>query len=1440
MNRIYNVVWNYSLMAWTVVSELGRGKKKHSSSKKIATYRGKTFLVFPVVMAVTSSVYATDINGYTDINSSTSFSDGLQWNTTATVQVDEGANVTVSNPSGSTTLNMDPSAGGDTSLWINGGTLTASNNGSVLMGKNSMLQIGGAQLGGLNSDQQGGAAGILSVGELKTVDGATNANIWMFGSSTSTARLNADSIDLEADENNFLSGIASASELAGEIHVTNDMTIINKTKGTFQLLGGTSLDVGGNLYLDTTNGTLLITTNEHQGHGVNVGGDLTLINNVKLSSDINNVSSDAAIFSTVVNVNGDINVIGKNAGSTGLQIINGTDTGITTLGDFNISSTVSGNTTDVIFGHAAKVTSDKDIKLDSVSGGAVNLYIGDSKYGAPTDISAKSITMSGDGDNKVIFNNNKPTETGAGGYVFDVAIDGTGSVEQQSGHTTLSTASNYNGGTIIVGGLLSIADSKALGSGNVGINTDPANTTTGLDIAYTDSSDFTNTLSGNGNTTVSGDAKIVSNNSGYAGNWNVTGVARTALDATNTDVGFGSGNVNISQTGSFIADTNGSFEFDNTLTGDGKLIAINNGNDFDFSPSVGNAFSGDVILENNKFSLDGVNTSTLENATLHVGSENITTVGDGTQHIGGLAFNGGTLVFGNISPGSTVSDKFIETSKDLNLTGKGTIQITDDGSFENRPHTPDGSRPLLQQDEAGVLVKLADSTGTVTGSGGNINLIDQHGNAISDSVITDINQNGVTVAKGTYDYRMTSGDNNDGLYINYGLTGVELLAQGDNALTLTAEGNTGNAADLSAQVTGSGDLRIDTDTDVSLSNSANSYTGATWVTAGGLKMGNNNVLGNTRLLNLADGTRLDMNGYSQMLQNLNADAGSTLDFNQGSLTVNNGAVAGEMTGAGSLTVTGGTLTVSSDNANMSADTTIASDGVVRMLSTQALGTGKINNQGTLYLGQNDVASNSFTAMAQQSHYEVGELTNSGTVVIGHNDANNNPVAGTTLTVNGNYIGENGHLQFNTVLGNDNSLTDKMVVTGDTSGSTGVSITNAGGKGDEVLNGIEIISVGGDSAGEFTQDGRIVAGAYDYSLVRGQGDNSNNWYLVNDGKPPVPPVPVPPVPLPDVRPEGGSYVENLAAANRLFNTTLHDRLGETQYTDALTGEKKVTSLWLRQVGSHNSWRDGSGQLKTQSNSYVAQLGGDLAQWSSDGLNRGHLGLMAGYGNNHSNTHSSVTGYSSKGSVNGYSVGAYGTWFANDADKSGLYVDSWLQYSWFNNYVNGQNLAGESYKSKGLTASLETGYTFKMGEFSGNHGTLNQWFIQPQAQATWMGVKADDHREVNGTRISSDGDGNIQTRLGFRTYLKSHHAMDEGKEREFEPFIEANWLHNTRSFSATMDGVRVSQAGARNIGEVKVGVEGQINPRVNLWGNIGAQMGDKGYSNTSAMLGIKYNF
>ncbi len=481
------------------------------------------------------------------------------------------------------------------------------------------------------------------------------------------------------------------------------------------------------------------------------------------------------------------------------------------------------------------------------------------------------------------------------------------------------------------------------------------------------------------------------------------------------------------------------------------------------------------------------------------------------------------------------------------------------------------------------------------------------------------------------------------------------------------------------------------------------------------------------------------------------------------------------------------------------------------------------------------------------------LLDNGNLVISGPDATRN--VGNVVTVTGDYRGNNGNIEFNTVLAGDDSTTDKLIVQGNTSGKTFVTVNKAGGSGAQTLNGIELIHVDGLSDGEFTQTGRIAAGAYDYTLGRGTGTNSGNWYLTSGKNTPDPlpnpeptPTPTPdskPEPAPggydnDLRPEAGTYTANMAAANTMFVTRLHERLGQMQYTDVMTGETKNTSMWMRHEGGHNRWRDGTGQLKTQGNRYVVQLGGDIAQWGRGETDRWHLGVMAGYGNDHNNTDSVRTGYRSKGSVNGYSTGLYATWFANDETHNGAYLDTWAQYGWFDNHVKGDGLPGESWKSKGLTASLETGYTWKAGEFSGSHGSLNEWYIQPQAQIVWMGVKADEHSENNGTRVESTGDNNVRTRLGVKTWIKGHNKMDDGKSREFSPFVEVNWLHNTRDFGTRMNGVTVHQDGARNIGEVKTGVEGQINTHLNLWGNVGVQIGDKGYNDTSAMLGLKYTF
>ncbi len=82
--------------------------------------------------------------------------------------------------------------------------------------------------------------------------------------------------------------------------------------------------------------------------------------------------------------------------------------------------------------------------------------------------------------------------------------------------------------------------------------------------------------------------------------------------------------------------------------------------------------------------------------------------------------------------------------------------------------------------------------------------------------------------------------------------------------------------------------------------------------------------------------------------------------------------------------------------------------------------------------------------------------------------------------------------------------------------------------------------------------------------------------------------------------------------------------------------------------------------------------------------------------------------------------------------------------------------------------------------------------------------------------------------------------KGDVREFEPFIEANWIHNTKQYGVRMNDTSTTLQGSRNVGEVKVGVEGRLTRDLSVWGNVAQQIGNNGFHDTSGVLGIKYQF
>ncbi|ATF91314.1 autotransporter outer membrane beta-barrel domain-containing protein [Cedecea neteri] len=639
----------------------------------------------------------------------------------------------------------------------------------------------------------------------------------------------------------------------------------------------------------------------------------------------------------------------------------------------------------------------------------------------------------------------------------------------------------------------------------------------------------------------------------------------------------------------------------------------------------------------------------------------------------------------------------------------------------------------------------------------------------------------------------------------------------------------------------------------------NNTTAATtpWTLYDGiLQVAENGALGSTSSLLTFNGGTLQLSNSFDLERAITLEsAGGTLDTQAFNTTISQGVTgSGSLTklGSGALTMTGdSTYTGPTTLAEGSLDVTgsLVSDVTAKMLTelsgTGSIGAATLETGSTLTVGsplQNNDAAASFTVN--------GALNNSGTVNLSRS-AN---ITGNRLNVSGDYVGgADSRLNINTVLGDDSSLTDKLVIHGGTSGSTVLTVNNVGGQGAQTEQGIEVVTVDGNSAaGAFSQSGRIVAGAWDYSLVQ----KGQNWYLTSmSNLPPDPPVdpvtppvdpieppidnitpPTQPDPVRVYRPEAGSYLVNLAAANTLFNLTLDDREGATEYRAPLDERGLARStFWLRQEGGQNRFHTGEGQISSSANRYVAQMGNEFLHGTSNQTDRWGAGLMAGYGNVSGSSRSNLTGYRSDSEMDGYSVGAYGTWYQNAVSREGVYVDGWVMYNWFNNRVSSDDLPSEDYKSRGFTASLESGYNMLLSE-----SERQAVYLEPQAQLTWMGVHSPEHTESGGTRIQDSGQGNLQSRLGVRLYLRGHRKEDDGKGREFKPYVEADWLHNSKNFGVKMGDTLLNEEGARNIGQLKLGVQGQISHDLNMWGGVAQQIGDKGYHDTSAMIGVKYGF
>ncbi|AEX51243.1 putative transporter ATP-binding component [Rahnella aquatilis CIP 78.65 = ATCC 33071] len=432
----------------------------------------------------------------------------------------------------------------------------------------------------------------------------------------------------------------------------------------------------------------------------------------------------------------------------------------------------------------------------------------------------------------------------------------------------------------------------------------------------------------------------------------------------------------------------------------------------------------------------------------------------------------------------------------------------------------------------------------------------------------------------------------------------------------------------------------------------------------------------------------------------------------------------------------------------------------------------------------------------------------------------NGTAGDTLTVNGDYTG-GGTVVLETEMNGDTSATDQLILNGNTSGDTALAIVPVSGIGQATQAGIKVVDFvadpqGNNNAADFHLAGDqqyINMGAYDYSLVQ----DNQDWYLRSQVVTPDPqPEPVPGGDdfTPVLNPKMGSYMNNLRIANNVFSMTAQDHAGADH-----------DNLKLRVDTARDSATFGN-QIDSHNDTSVAQLSANFLQHPAG---NGELlaGIVAGYSNNSGDSTSVLTGRKSDNDSQGYAVGLTGAWYQDAQAHQGAYLDSWLQYAWFDNSVSEEDTGDDNYHASGLLASLEGGYRFTLMQ-----GNQWNWTLQPQAQVIYQGVKQKDFTSASQSKVTQTGDDNIQTRLGLRSEWDIHPVST----LHIKPFVEANYRHNSEQTSLNVDGVNFTDNTAKDSAELSTGISGNLGANTTVWGKVGQQEGSDDFSQTEATVGV----
>ncbi|NCD11409.1 MAG: autotransporter outer membrane beta-barrel domain-containing protein [Epsilonproteobacteria bacterium] len=404
--------------------------------------------------------------------------------------------------------------------------------------------------------------------------------------------------------------------------------------------------------------------------------------------------------------------------------------------------------------------------------------------------------------------------------------------------------------------------------------------------------------------------------------------------------------------------------------------------------------------------------------------------------------------------------------------------------------------------------------------------------------------------------------------------------------------------------------------------------------------------------------------------------------------------------------------------------------------------------------------------------------------------------GETFTIHGNYEGIAGSISLETILGDDSSITDKLHVTGNITGTTAIDIRPiASGLGAQTVEGINIVVVDGTSASDsFVLAHAVQAGAYEYILKQGSSYDANDWYLISQFDCTLNNSCSPTVTLPIYRPGVINYMGAQSVNKKqglLQLSTFHNRMGEKVVSDE---QDRLT--WLKPYYMQYKAK-GETRFGYDSKLFGVQLGQEIFVDENIATGLTHrAAITLDYAKSNTDFNDRLRPLENldadTGSMNAKSLAIGGTYTIMNEQRG--YIDFVGQLSSLTNDFSDSPGDKSTQKGKRVSLSVEAGQPI---------AAIGNWSVEPQVQLSYMHTDYDAFHDLT-SHVKGYNTDALRGRLGTRIATKEISPSVPSKY-----YASVNLLHDIdKPETLVFDGTSLKEDFSRTHLEAGLGMNYQI--------------------------------